>query len=409
MFSVLRNPRYARLYLAQVVALVGTGVATVALALTTHELAGPEAGRVLGTALTIKMVAYVCIAPTANAQLAGRPAKAVLVGADLTRCAAALCLPFITQIWQVYALVLLLQAASATFTPTFQAIIPELFDNEDDYTAALSLSRIAYDVEGIASPTLAAVALSVVAPRELFYATALGFIGSAALILRTALPGPKAATGPFARRLTKGIRILTTPPLRPILALNLAVAAAGAFVLVNTVLIAREHLGLDASGTAWLLASTGVGSILASSLLPRLLSSHGERAVLCGAAVALPAAIAAVPTILTLPQPVAALALACAIVGFAWAAALTPVGRIIRRVCRDDDLASAFAAQFSLSHAAWLITYPLAGALGASSVPLAAYSLALLALVGAVGIRWLWPRTNETMDPCQRPCLQPKT
>ena len=62
MLSTLRNPTVRHLFAAQVVALVGTGLATVALGLLAWDLAGEDAGSVLGTALAIKMVAYVTLA-----------------------------------------------------------------------------------------------------------------------------------------------------------------------------------------------------------------------------------------------------------------------------------------------------------------------------------------------------------
>ena len=65
MLQVLGNRTYRHLFLAQVIELVGTGLATVALGLLAYDLAGPDAGAVLGTALAIKMVAYVGVAPIA--------------------------------------------------------------------------------------------------------------------------------------------------------------------------------------------------------------------------------------------------------------------------------------------------------------------------------------------------------
>ncbi|MFH3733594.1 MFS transporter, partial [Acinetobacter baumannii] len=77
------------------------------------------------------------------------PRKQVLVGLDVIRAVTALCLPFVTQIWQIYILIFILQSASAAFTPTFQAMIPDVLPEEKDYTNALSLSRLAYDLENI--------------------------------------------------------------------------------------------------------------------------------------------------------------------------------------------------------------------------------------------------------------------
>jgi MFS family permease len=71
MLGILADRTYRHLFGAQVVALLGTGLATVALGLLAFDLAGDEAGAVLGTVFTIKMVAYVALAPIAGA-LAGR-------------------------------------------------------------------------------------------------------------------------------------------------------------------------------------------------------------------------------------------------------------------------------------------------------------------------------------------------
>lgn len=59
MIDVLKNRTFRHLFSAQVVALVGTGLTTVALALLAYDLAGAEAGAVLGTALAIKMGVYI--------------------------------------------------------------------------------------------------------------------------------------------------------------------------------------------------------------------------------------------------------------------------------------------------------------------------------------------------------------
>ena len=47
MLSTLRNPSFRHLFAAQIVALVGTGLATVALGLLAWQLAGDNAGAVL--------------------------------------------------------------------------------------------------------------------------------------------------------------------------------------------------------------------------------------------------------------------------------------------------------------------------------------------------------------------------
>ena len=124
--EVLAVRTFRRLFAAQLVALVGTGLLTVALGLLAYDIAGSDAGAVLGTASAIKMVAYVVVAPVMSAVAASVPRKVLLVAADGVRASIAVTLPFVDQVWQIYGLIFVLQAASATFTPAFQSIIPSV-------------------------------------------------------------------------------------------------------------------------------------------------------------------------------------------------------------------------------------------------------------------------------------------
>ena len=395
MFSPLPNRTYRHLFAAQVIALLGTGLATVALGLLAYELAGADAGAVLGTALAIKMIAYVGVAPVANAFADRLPRRAFLVAMDVVRAVIALLLPFVDAVWQVYLLIFLLQSASAAFTPAFQATIPDVLPAEKEYTKALSLSRLAYDLESLLSPTLAAALLTLISFHWLFGGTALGFVASAALVLSTVIPQAKAAErrGIYDRT-TRGTRIyLATPRLRGLLALNLSVAAAGAMVIVNTVVYVQAVLGRPDADVAVALALFGGGSMLAALLLPRLLDRLPDRAVMLAGAAVLAATmlfmgvrslhgVAGWPVLLAI----------WFVLGLGYSAVLTPSGRLLRRSSHQEDRPALFAAQFALSHACWLVTYPLAGWLGAES-GMAVTFLALggLTALGAALAPAFWP------------------
>lgn len=334
MLKILADRTYRHLFAAQVVALLGTGLATVALGLLAYDLAGDNAAMVLGSVFTIKMVAYVGIAPIAGAFANRVNRRAFLVALDLVRAGAALCLPFVTEVWQVYALIFLLQSASAAFTPTFQATIPDVLPDEARYTRALSLSRLAYDLENIVSPMLAGLLLAVVSYNSLFLGTVVGFAASAVLVVSVLLPSPKPSEPQgIYDRTTRGIRIyLATPRLRGLLALNLAAAAAGAMVLVNSVALVRSTLSLGASALAWTLFAFGAGSMLAALALPKLLDRAPDRPVMVAGAALM------VLTLLLLAGQVAALGLnwpvllgAWLLVGLGYSAILTPTGRLLRR------------------------------------------------------------------------------
>ncbi len=406
MLAILSHRTYRHLFAAQVIALVGTGLATVALGLLAWRIAGADAGLVLGTALAIKMVAYVTLAPVAAALADRVPRRAMLVTLDLVRAAVASALPFVTEVWQVYVLIFLLQAASAGFTPTFQATIPDVLPDEADYTRALSLSRLAYDLESLLSPMLAAALLSVVAFPVLFAGTVIGFAASAALVLTVEIPAPRpAAPRGIWDRTTRGIRIyLATPRLRGLLALNLAVAAAGAMVIVNTVVIVKGAFGLGEAEVALALAAFGAGSMAAALALPRLLERTPDRpAMLAGAAVLTLATLAG-----PLAQTLAGLMAAWLVVGFGYSLAQTPTGRLLRRSARPEDRPAVFAAQFALSHACWLVAYPLAGRLGAAfGIGATFLAMGVLAAAGLFVALRLWPAAEPGAIAHSHPDLPP--
>ena len=400
MLSALSDRTYRRLFTAQAISLAGTGLATVALGLLAYDLAGDDAGLVLGTVFAIKMVAYVAVAPVAAAVVHAAPPRVVLVTADLVRVVVVLGLPLVTATWQVYVLVLVLQAASAVHTPTYQGVLPRVLPDEHRYTQALSLSRLAEDLEMLLSPLLAALLLLVVPSSGLFVGTAAGFAISAALVVRTTLGrAPVDVDGeaqPFRTRVRRGVDLmLHTPALRPVLALNLAVAAGGAYALVQYVVIARTVFDGGDGTAALLLAALGGGSITVAVLLPRALQARPERSLMLGGASLLTLATGAVAAALNVPGlgGLVLVGALFALVGAGWAAAETPVGRIITRSTAEADQPAVFAAQFSLSHACWLVTYPLAGWLGWLGLSGAALTLAVLALLAVAATAALWPRT----------------
>ncbi len=402
MLSVLANRTYRHLFLAQLIALVGTGLATVALGLLAYDIAGVNAGAVLGTALAIKMIAYIGVAPIAGAFADRVPRKALLVALDLVRAAVAIFLPFVTQVWQVYLLIFVLQSASAGFTPTVQATIPDVLPDERDYTNALSLSRLAYDMESLTSPMLAAALLTVINFHWLFSGTAIGFLASAALVVTSGLPRAAAAArraaGIYAKT-TRGIRLyLKTPRLRGLLAINLAAAAASAMVIVNTVVIVRGF-GLGQQEVALTLAAYGAGSMLAALLLPRILDRVPDRSIMIGAATMLAVLLGLLATTgAAIPGGRLAwqvLLAAWPILGIAYSMSVTPSGRLLRRSANPEDRPALFAAQFALSHVCWLIAYPLVGQLGAvAGMPAAFGGMAILATLGALAALGLWPAAD---------------
>lgn len=407
LLSPLRHSAYRKLFAAQVAALLGTGLATVALGLLAHDLAGASAGEILGAVLAIKMIAYVGVAPFASAMVSKLPRKTLLVSLDVVRALVAAALPFVSEPWQVYGLMTVLYVAAAAFTPAFQALIPDLLPDEREYTQALSLSRLAADLESLASPLLAAVLLSVVTWSSLFGGTAIGFVLSAVLVLTAAMPVARAAsTRPFFQRVTAGLRLFAlTPRLRGVLGFSLASAAGGAMAFINTVVLVQSVFNMGEQATAWALAAFGAGSMVTALTLPRVLDRIPDRTVVASGAAVMVACLFAGAVFATSYSILLGLWI---IMGAGYGMTLVPIGRVLRRSSTAEDRPALFAAQFALSHACWLIAYPVAGFVSAAVNPSAAF--VILGLLCAAGLSigfLLWPRSDPDVLPHEHPEMAP--
>ncbi|WP_245792381.1 MFS transporter [Bowdeniella nasicola] len=136
-------------------------------------------------------------------------------------------------------------------------------------------------------------------------------------------------------------------------------------------------------------------------VLPRVLDSVPDRPVMLAGDLALPAALAAIAAVLAAFGTDVSWPLLLAlwtVPGAANALVLTPSARLLRRASTEETRPAVFAAQFSLSHACFLLTYPIAGTLGARLG--LATTAGILAAIGAIAFLaatalWKEPRAVQ--------------
>ena len=391
-----RSPAFRRLFAAQVIALVGTGFTTVGLQLLAFRMTGGAAAPVLATALSIRIVAYVFLAPICGGLAHRTSRKSILVTCDVLRAGLVLLLPLVTQEWHIYILIFAVHALSAAFKPVFQAVIPTVLPDTATYTRALSWTRLAYDLETVGSMLLAMVLMAAGSGFELlFELNAAAFLISAALIIATRLPAiaPVERVGGIREEITFGVRsYLATPRLRSLLVLYFAAAMVSGAVLVNNVDYVRATLGGEDWMVAVTMAAYGAGSMAAALTTPMILRRIRSRVLISGGALLAGAAA----LFLVLAPGLAPLMAIWVLMGMGGSWVYTPAGRVVNRSSNPADLPAYFSAHFSLSHTAWLAGYPLAGWLGASfGLPIAGLLLGLITIVLAVAGARLWPRGDR--------------
>jgi MFS family permease len=352
---------YNLLFSSYALTLLGAGIAVVGLALLAFELAGDYANAVLGTAFAIKSAAYVVVAPVAAA-IAGRlPKRSLLIALNLLRAAAVLLLPFVSEVWQLYLLILVFAAASAVYIPTYQSIVPQLLPGSEAYNRAVAKARVATELENALSPLVTAALLLKLDHSGLFVAVAAIFLLSAICLSWARIP-PMRQSADVWGQIRRGLFLFRdTAQFRFLVPVNIVVALATAVVMVNTVVLVQGFLHLDERSTALALAAFGAGVLLGAVAMLPLVPRYGpRRTILLGAILTAMGLLGG-----TLISSFAGLLFIWFLLGCGSGLALTPAYVVLRQYGTAGDRGILYATHFSLMNAALLVSYPLAGWLGA--------------------------------------------
>ena len=400
MATLWRNRSFTVLFTAQVISLAGSGVTTVALALLVRQLAGSAAAAtVLGEALTLRILAFLLFSQPAGILADRINRKALLIGSDLARFALMAAFPFITQVWQVYVAVFVVNALTAFFTPAYEASLPEVV-GEEHYVKALAYSRVAIDVEAVGGPVLAGLLVAAIGLRWVFWFDALTYVASAILVSCIRIPSgqPQASAlklGDLLQEVTHGTRVLLREPaIRQALLMSLAEATAGACAIVITVVYVQDVLLKSTMAFTLVMAGVGLGSSLAAMLLSRRTARlerqtkdqaqlHGirhrwsSRTIFIGGWLA---ALSLLPGILQ--PPLLIFGLLWILNGAGQALIAIPGSTLVAEHTSPTERGRAFAAHFALTHLCWLITYPATGYLASRVGPGRAFTLCGAACLG---------------------------
>lgn len=371
----------------------------VGLALLAFELAGKNSAVVLSGALTLRVSAFVLLSPLAGAIADRYDRKRIMVITHLVRMGIVSLLPFVTQVWQIYALILALNIFNAFFTPTYQATIP-LVTGQEEYPQAIALSSATYQLLGVLGPGLAGSVAAFIGTRQVFFLDALSFLAAAVLILtlpgqlRTEQSQSVRTAGRTWQDIKQGTTCLWSDSLiRYTLAMQLVASIAGAQILVNTVGYVQGTLSLGNQQYGWVMAAFGIGATLASVAFGTFNQRVKQTTFsLIGAGLI---------TVALLPANYASLAplmILWLIAGAGQTWVNLPAQTLIAERIPKSIQGRVYGAHFAWSHLWWAFSYPLAGWLGSnfSHNSFLYGSLIGLMLLGAVQLK-LSPSETEPM------------
>ncbi|MEG4105733.1 MFS transporter [Microcoleus sp. S13_C5] len=399
LLQCLRNRVFARLYFAQTINLIGDALTWVGLALLAFELAGKNAGVILSGALTLRVAAFVLLSPLAGAIADRFDRKRIMVVTHLARMVIISLLPFVTQAWQIYAIVFGLNVFYAFFTPTYTATIP-LVTGPNEYPQAIALSSATFQLLGVLGPGLAGGVAAFVGARQVFFLDALSFLIAGVLIVT--LPGQlRVEQNQSARTVSRTwqdiregtTRLWTDPPIRYALAMQLVASITGAQILVNTVSYVQGTLQLGKVEYGWVMASFGIGATLASVVFGNF-NQRLPRTTF----VAIGATLI---TIALLPASFASLIpllLLWLVAGAGQSLVNLPTQTLIADRIPTDIQGRVYGAHFAWSHLWWAFSYPLAGWLGIHFIGQTFFYGSLIGLVLLVAIQFtLKPQSSSSV------------
>ena len=395
-FRTLRNPVFARLYAAQTVSLLGDALTWVGLALLAFELGGQESAGILAFALTLRVTAFVLLSPVAGLLADRLNRKLILVTADVVRMVIICLLPFVTQVWQVYVLMFALNAFTAFFTPTFQAVLPAVTTDEE-LPQAISLSGATYELLGVLGPGLAGGVAALLGTRDIFFVDGASFLVSGILILTLPAQLSNAALADESRitvhTVLEGTRRLWRNGLmRYALLMELVAAVSGALILVNTVGYVKGQLHLSTARYGWVMSAFGIGATVAALLVGALDKRLARTTfVLTGA---LLSSLAVLPANYAGLFPLLVLWLVAG-AGQNWVNLSTQT--IIAEQTPEEFQGRVYGAHFAWSHLWWAFAYPLAGFLGTHYATGSFLWGGLVALALLVGT-WALNRTPAAVE-----------
>lgn len=274
--AVLARPAYRRLWTAQTISRWGDVFNTVALAVLVFQLTGSGLG-VTGVVVA-EIIPVLLLAPLAGALIDRMPAVRVMIAADLWRMVLALVLPLVAgSVAAVYAVAFGLSVGAVFFNPASQSVLPAVVD-EDELIAGNSGLWTAAVISQIVLAPVAGGMVAVLGTAPAFLVNAATYAVSAAVLVRIVAVAPAAVDAAAERRswwarAVEGVQVIAGTPLLRLLASVQALAAlsAGATSALLIVL-ATEHLGVEADGFGLLLAAIGVGAATGPLVLTRLVS-----------------------------------------------------------------------------------------------------------------------------------------
>jgi MFS family permease len=278
----LRSRDYRLFWSGSLVANLGVWIQQTALGWLVYELT--RRASLLGT-IAFAGNAPILVLGLVGGAIADRASRRAIMLSTLgVLSASALALALLTAsghvvIWQIVAISMLAGSASALLGPTLQAIIPSIV-GEGELLHAISLNSVQFNLARTTGPAIAGIAYARIGAAGCFALNAAAIAAMLVLIARVRVPPRVVGSAPpLARALREAVGYARRHAvIRPGLLLAGTMSFFGFPYIILMPAIARDVLGLEATGLGYLLAAIGAGAVAGGVALSAVgEASGGER------------------------------------------------------------------------------------------------------------------------------------
>ena len=168
----------------------------------------------------------------------------------------------VVRIWHVLVISLASGSAIALAAPAFQAFLHDLVERRD-LQNAIALNSAQFNLSRVVGPSVAGLTLGVIGLAGCFGVNTLSYLAAIiALLLIRARPRALPARAPVWQSIVEGVGyVRERPRIRAILTIAALISLLAMPYSTLLPIVARDSLGLDASGLGWLFAIGGVGAV----------------------------------------------------------------------------------------------------------------------------------------------------
>jgi MFS family permease len=280
-WSALRHRNYRLFFVGQLISLVGTWMQTVAQAWLVLALTGSPF--VLGLVAAAQFTPVLVFGLFGGLIADHLPKRRTLIATQASAMTLAFVLALLTatntvQVWHIFVLALLLGFTNAIDMPTRQAFSVEMV-GRSDVTNAVALNSAIFNAARVIGPAVAGLSIAAFGTSVAFFlngASFLAVIAGLALMRDAELTNPPAIPRPTTvaavfQNLAEGLRYVRETPI--VLLAVAVVALVATFGMNFNVLVpamSKDVLGAGADGYGFLMAASGVGSLIAAISLALL-------------------------------------------------------------------------------------------------------------------------------------------